>query len=271
MGTTGSTPATPSLRARIVSRLKAVLDHKIVSGVVVAVLTAVVLAALGLGGGGGGKPTPTDPPGPPVLADFDLQVEVDPDQVAGPGEPFFYWLPDDVRSLDDPPDDCRDRREWAYGAGGADADVVWAQLTVENNRDRQVRIDDVRVVETDEAISGGTVAACPVGGASSSPHGLVVDLSQQPPVVQFSENEGEQLGSVPGFVLEPGEQEAFTIHVTGRADRVVSWRLVADVRSGGKTMELTVPPEDEAPMRIAGTAGLPMFIWTDGSWDAFQP
>lgn len=263
-------PTPRSRWQRVRARLAVILDHKIVSGVLIGVITAVVLAVLGLGGGGGDEDT--DPPGPPVLADVDLQVEVAPDEVAGPGEPFFYWLPDDVRTLDPPPDDCRARRDWAFGAGGADADVTWAKLTLENNRDRQVRISDLRLqIDGDEPVDAGTVAACPVGGASSEPYGLAVDLTKEPPVLQFREDQGEEFGEVPEFQLDPGEQDAFTIYVWARPERVVSWRLVADVRSGGKSTELLLPPKEEDPLRIAGTVGRPMFVWTDSRWEPYEP
>ncbi len=106
--------------------------------------------------------------------------------------------------------------------GGADADSVWAKLTVENNRDRQVRLDDLAVeVVKDEPTPGGSVAACPVGGASAEAFGLLVDLAQDPPGLQFRENPGEEWGPVPGFELDPGELDSFVIYVAGRPERLV--------------------------------------------------
>jgi hypothetical protein len=131
-------------------------------------------------------------------------------------------------------------------------------LTVENNRDQQVRVDDLAVeVVEDEATPGGSVAACPVGGASSEPFGLFVDLARDPPGLQFRENEGEEWGPLPGFELDPGEQDSFVIYVAGRSDRLVSWRLVADVRSEGRTSKLVLQ-DGKDPLRIAGTGGVPM-------------
>lgn len=281
----GARSGTRSWCVHVLSRLNLISKHPVVSTLV----AAAVIGLFGLGwrmvfddddgsdGNGAGDlasttSEPSETWGPPVLAAFDLEVVVDPDEVGmHQGEPYFYWLPTDVRTLEAPPERCRDRRDWAFDAGGADADAVWARLTVENNRDQQVRVDDLAVeVVEDEATPGGSVAACPVGGASSEPFGLFVDLARDPPGLQFRENEGEEWGPLPGFELDPGEQDSFVIYVAGRSDRLVSWRLVADVRSEGRTSKLVLQ-DGKDPLRIAGTGGVPMFIWTDAEWERFLP
>jgi len=61
---------------------------------------------------------------------------------------------------------------------------------------------------------------------------------------------------------------AFTIYAKARLHRLISWRLVADVKSQGTTTPLILQDGDE-PMRIAGTGGLPMFIWNGSSWTSW--
>jgi hypothetical protein len=245
--------------------LNAVSRHPIVSSVV----AAAVLAAAGAVLANVFKGEARDPEQPPaVLTDLDLEVVRDPDLVGmHRGEPYFYWVPTDVRDGAPPPDRCRDRHNWAYQQGGADADVVWAKLTLENGRDTEVSIDDLQVeVVENIPTPGGSVAACPVGGASSEAYGLIVDLTTDPATLQFRENQRADSGPVPRFELKPGEQDAFVIYATAPPDRLISWRLVADVKSQGTTTPLILQDGDR-PMRIAGTSGLPMFTWTGSSWD----
>lgn len=217
-------------------------------------------------------------PPPPVVASVDVQVETVP-AVFRAGmqdwEPFFYYLPTAPSALTEPPDDCRDRRDWAWALDGADADETWVQVTVENTRQRgQVRIQDLRVeVEDEQPTPAGVVAACPVGGASADPVGLLVDLADLS--LSYLESAGQEPVPVPQFELDPGEQDAFAIRATAAPGELVRWRIVGEVSSAGEVTPLTLDDGGE-PFRTAGTvdaAGegvLPMLVWDGGAWVPLQ-
>lgn len=205
---------------------------------------------------------------PPVQ----VNVEVDP-ALMNPAEPdwvpYFYYLPvQDEASLDAPPPDCRDRREWAWSLDGADADESRAAVTLRGGRDGEVSLDSMRVeVVSRTPLQGGIVAACPVGGASADIHGLEVDLDAAQ--VTFV-NHG---ATAPArFTLAKGETEAFDVHATVSGPQVVEWRLVLEVVDGA-TRKRVVVDDDGKPFRTAGTVGprTPMVVWKDSSWHPYAP
>jgi hypothetical protein len=205
---------------------------------------------------------------PPVQ----VNVEVDPRLVNGnlPNwVPYFYFLPiPDRAQLGAPPPDCRDRREWAWALGGADADESRAAVTLRGAREGEVSLDSIQVqVVSRTPVSGGLVAACPVGGASKPIHGLEVNLDSEK--VSFVDDDKV----VPArLTLAKGETEEFDVHATASGARVVKWRLVLEVVDGAARKRVVIDDHGK-PFRTAGTIrpSTPMVIWQHHRWDAYQP
>lgn len=182
--------------------------------------------------------------------------------------PYFYFLPVQVGSLTEPPQDCRDRREWAWEQGGADADESRLRLTVTGVRDGEVSLDSMSVDVESRPLPEGIVAACPVGGASGSVHGLVVDLQARS--VRFVVADETAPAR---FTLRKGETEAFDIYAVGYdAPRLYTWNLTLTVVAGGDRRTITVD-DNGRPFRTAGAAaaGTRMVVWKNGAWRKYNP
>lgn len=231
-----------------------------------AVATAAILGIFGLAWAAarGGE-------GQPVLTSLSARIAADPEAIGlNPGEPLFYWLPGKVPDAGAPPEDCRLRRAWALRRGGADADISWASLVMENNRASEITIENLHV-EVVKTISsrGGSVAACPVGGASTTPYQLLVNLDTNPASVTFAKRRDGKEGPVPDFLLAPGEQDQISIWARAFKPRVHSWRLTAEVVSKGKRTTLIIQ-DGGKPLRTAGTDRLPAYEW-QGRADGWVP
>ena len=182
--------------------------------------------------------------------------------------PYFYYVPRSKAELTEPPQDCRERRDWAWGLGGADADETRMKLTLTGNRDTEVSIDKMSVEVDSEPLKPGLVAACPVGGATGETFGFLVDLERE--TVTFVEA-GNQAPA--RFTLEKGKTEQFDIYaVAWGKPRLYTWRLKLSVVDGSDRRSVTVDDKGK-PFRTAGAgkAGTPMLIWRDGSWRTYRP
>ncbi len=181
--------------------------------------------------------------------------------------PYFYYLPVPRPRLTEPPADCRDRRPWAWAHGGADADETRVAFTLTGRRSSQVSLEGMSVeVLSRTQVSGGSVAACPVGGASASVRGLEVDLDAE--TVRFVDAEQE----VPARItLDKGETEAFDLYAMLQSPGVlVEWRLRLSIVDGEDRREVLVD-DGGRPFRTVGTSSLPMTVWEDGGWRPYDP
>ncbi len=180
--------------------------------------------------------------------------------------PYFYYLPADLEDLTPPPADCRERRGWAWQLSGSDADETRVAVVLTGMREHQVSINNIALhVAQVRPLTGGVVAACPVGGASAEFRGLAVDLDQRS--VQFVDGSSERI------TLNKGETEAFDIYGAVReTDAVIEWWLELDVVDQDERITVRIDDDGE-PFRTAGTvaADIPMARWDDGRWQPYMP
>lgn len=204
---------------------------------------------------------------PPVQ----VSVQVDPSYWASTRPnwtPYFYWIPAaDPVQLSRPPEDCRERRDWTFGQGAADADETRVTFTLRGARSAEVSLEEMRVeVDSREAIAGGIVAACPVGGATGEIRGLEVDLDAE--TVEYVDA-GESAPS--RITLTEGETEAFDVYArTSVPGQVVNWWLVLTAVDGENRVPIVID-DGGAPLRTAGTVGVPMVVWESERWATYEP
>lgn len=208
-----------------------------------------------------------------VTSPVQVNVEVDPSFYKDKRPnwtPYFYYLPTTRSQLSPPPSDCRDRRTWAWGQDGADADETRLALTLTGSRPREVSLDSISVeIVSRKPLTDGVVAACPVGGASAEIHGLNIDLDKE----KATFVKGDE--PIPArFTLAEGETETFDVYAFAFSKpQIIEWRLVMHVVDGSDRPPLTIPEKGEPAFRTAGAgvAGTPMVIWKGGRWSPYRP
>lgn len=144
-----------------------------------------------------------------------MHIETDP-AVFEAGLPnwegYGYVFPGRSDTPPEPPGSvCREWQEWARANRAIDADTTKVQVIIEGTAER-VTIDaiDVEVQRRGDPLSG-VHAVCQVGGATSSPREVMVELDHDPPRLHYRAPGGEP--SEPFlFTLTRDEAEVFRIY-----------------------------------------------------------
>ncbi|MDG4838341.1 hypothetical protein O7631_17620 [Micromonospora sp. WMMD967] len=221
-------------------------------------VAAIAAAAIFVVAKGGSRddviPTASISSAPPVLAV--VRADARPEHLIGEefDDVFPYFLPQRPAEVGAPPEAaCKERKDWAWRKGGADYKATWAELTLENTRPSQVSVRDFQIeIVSRVPLPDGMVAICTTGGVDAIRDvGLNVRLDEENPQVMYREVPEGPYKSLPGWELNPGDQESFSLYATLSEPVLVQWRLVAIVISGGATKELIVDDNGQ-PFRTAG-------------------
>lgn len=146
------------------------------AGAAVLTVPTSVTAALVASRGQKALDTP-HPSGPPVLIQSVVlrgDSETKGSSYAFPGPRI--WMPQQLRSLDDAPDNCA----WVRARGGVDTSAVIAQVVLAGNRARTIRILDITAAPRCASPLTGTLLHAPTAGEDSTVR-LAFDLDQPHP------------------------------------------------------------------------------------------
>lgn len=206
---------------------------------------------------------PGDPVQVKVISDPAIFEAGDPDWTG-----YTYVVPIPPDSVPPPPTGlCRDRRAWAYGLDGVDAEFTRIMLELRSHRAETVAINDVRIVVTSAASPmAGTYAECPVGGATGEPVGLLIDLVPQNATWRYAEvpeTSKESTRRLP-ITIKVDEVEYLTVEASPN-DGYYEWHLDLLVSDQSGQRWMTVDDKGK-PFRTTSTQNAEYRAWVSGSW-----
>lgn len=142
---------------------------------------------------------------------------------------------------------------WAKQQGAVDPETVSIKLVLEGNRDRPIRIIDLRPVKRCQPPLSGTLLFSPPQGSDDSV-GILFDLDQArpDPVAADRVEEGENYFSTHTVSLKRGEQQTFQIYA-GTARQYCEFSLQLTIVADGKTLTQTVDNHGQ-PFRVTALA-----------------
>lgn len=194
-----------------------------------------------------------------------VHVERDPSVIwAGAPDwvPFSLYF-ENISWLSPAPLGRDDWLEWARSHGGVDAYVTQLSVTLQAKTDVAVLVENVRVRNRTQAVTGGVILSRAVGGADLQSRHFRVDLDWGPtPLVTF-EDEGDG-ATVPRMKIAAGDVEQFQIWAQAQSGRhewtlellllVEGRRRIVAVDDGGRPF-VTVGPDGLAVrVNAAGTS-----------------
>lgn len=182
-----------------------------------------------------------------------------------------YVIPLPPQDVPPPPAGCLDRQEWAHELGGVDASSSKFEVVLLGNRAEPVTIlgVDIDIAHASDPVTG-THAACPTGGASEEPTGLLIELDGVSPSWTYRESTADDPS--PRLPLVLSRQESDILRVEAFAgDRYFEWTLRLLVADGSGQEWITVTHEG-APFvaKTSSESASDTRAWYDGTWSELR-
>lgn len=192
-----------------------------------------------------------------------VHVDTDP-RVIHAGDPnwfsFSYVLPERTspEGLEPPSETCSEWLTYFDPLGAFDGGVSKIRITLQGRGPSRLIVDGLRVNIATRRGARGIGLTCPVGGASVTPRAVEITLDNDPPVVAYHDDDGQETRP---FLFSLGSDDIEVFYVEARAKAMAcEWTAELLLIENGSRRSIAIDNQGR-PFRTSGMAEIPVFVW----------